>query len=138
MSLGVYPAGEAADDDETCRGEVAAEAPRDLTPVRRARARSDDRDRGPRQQRCLGLAPQEETRRRVVDRPQERWERGIRAGEEAEAERTQPLQLRGHVESRLERSETSAPRLADEMRVARSGERRQSELVHAANSFGER
>ena len=73
-----------------------------------------------------------------MDRAQERREARIGAREEAEAERLQPLELRTSVERGLERGEARAARLADEVRVARGGERGQRELVHAASSFGER
>ena len=51
MRLAVDAAGEAADDDEPRRGELAAEAARDVGAVRRARASADDRDGRPREQR---------------------------------------------------------------------------------------
>ena len=51
VRLAVDPAREAADDDEAGGRELAAEAARDLRAVRRARARADDRDGRPREQR---------------------------------------------------------------------------------------
>ncbi len=68
MSLGVDSAREAADDDEPGRRQLSAEAARDLAAVGGAGSRTDDCDRRPRQQLDLGLASQEEPRRRVVDR----------------------------------------------------------------------
>ena len=69
MRLAVDAAGETADDDETRGGELAAEAARDLAAVGRAGTRADDRDGRPREQLDVGVAAQEEPRRRVVDRP---------------------------------------------------------------------
>ena len=73
-----------------------------------------------------------------MDRAQQRREAGIRATEEAEAERVQALELRTSVERGLEGGEAGAARLSHEVRVARGRERGQRELAHAASSFGER
>ena len=50
VRLAVDPAREAADDDEPGRRELAAERSRHRSPVRRARAGADDRDRRPPEQ----------------------------------------------------------------------------------------
>jgi hypothetical protein len=138
VRLRVDAAREPADDDEPRRGEIAPEAARDLAPVRRARAGTDHRHRRPRQQLGLAGAAEEEARRRVVDRAQQRRVRLLRAREEAEAERREPIELGPRVEALGERREARAARCLDEVRVARGGERRECELVHAASSRGER
>ncbi len=138
VRLGVDATGEPTDDDQPCGGELAPEAASDLAPVRRAGAGPDDRHSRPREQRGLLLAAHEEPRRRVVDRPQQRREAGIGAGEEAETEPREPLELGTRVEGGLERREARAARLADEMGVVRRREGSECQLIHAANSFGER
>jgi hypothetical protein len=138
MRLGVDTAREPADDDDPGRGEVAPDPSGDLTTVRRAGPGADDRHRRPCQQLNLGGAPQEEPRRRVVNRAQQRREGRIGAREEAEAERREPVELRPGVETLGERGEACASRRLDDVRVAGCGEGGERELVHAASSRGER
>ena len=99
MRLAVDAAGEPADDDETRGGEIAAEAARDLAAVGGAGTCADDRDRRSRDQLRVGVAAQEEPRRRVVDRAEQHRERRVGAGEEAIAENAQPRELGLAVEA---------------------------------------
>ena len=138
MRLGIDAAGEPADDDEPGCGELSAETAGDLAPVGGAGAGTDDHHRRPREQRDLLLAAHEEAGRRVVDRPQQRREAGIGAGEKAEAEVGEPLELGARVEAGLERSEARAARLADEMHLVCRCEGRECELIHVVSSLGER
>ena len=85
VRLAVDTAREAADDDEPGRRELAPEHPRHLCAVGRAGARADDRDRRPREQLGSRAAAEEEARRRVVDRAQERREAGAERASEPEA-----------------------------------------------------
>ena len=68
MRFGVDAARQPAHDDEPGRGELPPEAARDRGPVARGRPGSHDRDGRPREDLGLGAAPEEEARRRVVDR----------------------------------------------------------------------
>jgi hypothetical protein len=71
MRLAVDPSCEPADDDEPGRGELAAEHPRDLSPIGRARPRPDDCDGRSREQLWICGASEVEARRRPVDRTQQ-------------------------------------------------------------------
>ena len=93
VRLAVDAAGEAADDDEARRGQLPAEQPRDLAAVRRAGAGADDRDRRPASSSRSALPAEEEPRRRVVDRAQQRREVGVGAADEAEAGAREALEL---------------------------------------------
>ena len=99
MSLGVDAAGETADDDEARGGEVAAEAAGDLPAVGRAGTRADDRDGGSGEQLDVCRTAEKETRRRIVDRPEQRREAGVGASQEAKPERVEPRQLGAGVEA---------------------------------------
>ena len=93
VGLGVDAARETADDDETRRGEVAAEAAGDLAAVGRAGSRADDRDRGSGEQLDVCRTAEKEARRRIVDRPEQRREAGVGASQEANPECVEPRQL---------------------------------------------
>ena len=138
MGLGVDAAREAADDDETRRGEVAAEAAGDLPAVRRAGTRADDRDGGSGEQLDVCRTAEKKPRRRIVDRPEQWREPGVGASQEAKPECVELRQLGTAVEAGLERREARASWLSDEVRIARRCERGERELVHAASSLGER
>ena len=138
MGLGVDAPCHPADDDETVRRELAAEAPCHLPTVRRARPRADDGHRRPREQLELGGPAQEEPRRRVVNRMQERREARLGAAEEAQPGRPEPVALGRLVERLAEAREADGARLLHDVRVRRRCERGERELVHAASSFGER
>ena len=81
MSLTVDSPRKAADDDEPGGRELASEHARDLRTVRRAGPRADDRNGRLRQQLRSSDAAEVQTRRRIVNRPQERRQRSL--GEEA-------------------------------------------------------
>jgi hypothetical protein len=74
MRLAVYSTGKAADDDEPGRRELTPEHARDLAAVGRTCTRADDRDGRPREQSPIAGAAEVKTRRRIVNRPQERWQ----------------------------------------------------------------
>jgi hypothetical protein len=74
MRLGVDPAREPADDDEAGGCELTSQPAGDRGAVAGARSGSDDRNRGSREDLRLGFTSQEETRRRIVDRAEERRE----------------------------------------------------------------
>ena len=68
MRLAVDTACHPAHDDETGGSKIPRERTSDRPPVRRARARSDDRNRRPVEQSRLRRSAQEELRRGIVDR----------------------------------------------------------------------
>jgi hypothetical protein len=72
VGLAVDAARETTHDDDTGSRKLAADHPRDLPAVRRARSRTDDRHGGPPQELGLGSAAQMQPLRRIVDRLQER------------------------------------------------------------------
>jgi hypothetical protein len=90
VRLAVDAAGEAADDDESRTGELASQRARDTRSVARARAGADDRDGRPGEHLGFGLAAEEESGRRIVDRPQQARKAGIRARQPAESEAGEP------------------------------------------------
>jgi hypothetical protein len=74
VRLAVDAARQTADDDETRCGKLAAELPRHLRAVRRARACADDGDGRPLEQLRIAGAAHEEPFGRIVDRAQQRWQ----------------------------------------------------------------
>ena len=70
MRLGVDAAGEAARDDEPGRRELSPQAAGDGRAVARGGPRADDRDGRLSQKLGLRHAPEEEPRRRIVNRAQ--------------------------------------------------------------------
>ena len=138
MGLGVDAAREAADDDETRRGEVATEAPRDCGAVPGARTGADDGDGSAREQLRLGLAAEEEPRRRVVDRSEQRREGRLRAADEADARAGEPLACGPLVEAPEVAGPVSAAWRRDEVRPGLGRVEREGEVAHAASSCGER
>ncbi len=79
VCLAVDTTRHAAHDDESGSGELAGERSRHAAPVGRARPGTDDGDRRLGEHRRVRRAPQEELRRRVVDRREQRRERRIAA-----------------------------------------------------------
>src|SRR5215813_3573378 len=86
----VDAAREPAHDDEADAAELATEHPRDLSAIGRARARTDDGDRGTSQQLQARRAANEQPRRRIVDRVEQRRELGRRASDPANALAPEP------------------------------------------------
>ena len=72
VGLTVDAAGHPAHDDHTCSCELAPEHPRHSATVGRAGSGTDDRSRGRSEQREVGVSPQPEHRRWIVDRSEER------------------------------------------------------------------
>jgi hypothetical protein len=139
MRLAVDSAGEAADDDETRRSELSAEEPGHLSAVRGAGPRSNDSDRRAAQCRRR-RAPNEQTGRWIVDRPQKRREARVGARKPAHAALTQASEIRAFVEDAGERPKSwITARLPHEVPVRLGRERGQREIAHAApSSVGER
>ena len=79
VRLAVDTTRHAAHDDESGSGELAAERSRHAAPVGRARPGTHDGDRRLGEDRRVRRTPQEELRRRVVDRGEQRRERRIAA-----------------------------------------------------------
>ncbi len=90
MRLPVDAAGETADDDDPGRRELAGEPARDAGAVTGAAARTDDGDADSGGKRQGGLAADEQSRRRIVDRAQERRKPLVGAGEPAQAAFREP------------------------------------------------
>ena len=113
MRLAVDPAGHPAHDDETGGGELAGERARHRATVRRARSRTDDGHGRPVEERRLRRAAEEELRRRIVDRSEQRRERGVASPDAAD---------RGHVAEQLSRHPVRQ-RLGDVSRLDGRGAR---------------
>ena len=116
VRFGVDPARHAGDDDETRARELAAERARDRRAVAGAGAGADDRDRRTGEQCELALAAEEEPRRRIVDRAQQRRELRRRARQEAEAARGEPLLVGARVEAPQVRRPAPVERRLQQMR----------------------
>src|SRR4051812_11976185 len=139
MSLAVDPAGEAADDDQPCRGELASEQPRDLRAVGRAGARADDRDGTPAEQFLDAAAAQEQAGRWVVQLSQRRWIRGFAATDEPQPARGKRRTERRFVERATEPVEAMLARLVDDVATGLRRESREDEVAHGVpSSVGER
>ena len=139
VRLAVDPSGEAADDHEPGGGQLAAEHPRDLGAVRRARASTDDPDRRAPENVELRGASHEQAGGRVVDRTQERRKALVRPGQPPDPLRLQPGEIAGLVERASEGPIGGIARLADEVRATLGRKRRQRELLHVGpSSVGER
>ena len=130
MRLGVDAAREAAHDDEPGSRELPAEAARDRGAVARARARAHDRDGRLGEELGLGAAAQEEPRRRIVDRAQQRREVGRRP----RRKRYPPAASRSrYARSSKRRSNAATARraAADQVRARLRREDRERELRHS-------
>ena len=139
VRLAVDPAGQAADDHEPGGGQLAAEHPRDLGAVRRARASTDQPDRRASENFELRGASHEQAGGRVVDRTQERRIAAIRPAYPPDALRLQPREIAGLVERASEGPVGGITRLADEVRATLGRKSRQCELPHVGpSSVGDR
>ena len=134
VRLGVDAARHARDDDETGARELPPERARDRRAVAGAGAGADDRDRGAAEELELRTAAHEETRRRIVDRSQQRRERGCRPGEEAKARARESLLVRARIEVPQVRPPAPPRRRAQEVRSGLGREDGECELRHAASS----
>ncbi len=131
MRLGVDAARQPAHDDKPGSRELPAQAAGDRGAVPRACARADDRNRRLGQKLGLRQAAEEESRRRIVDRSEERWEVRRRSRHEAVSRRSEPLEIGALVEAPLERPPPLAARRADQVRARLRGEDRERELRHS-------
>ena len=137
MRLAVDAARETADHHEPGRRKLAPEHARDLSPVPRAGARADDRDRGLRQELGRRFATEEHPRRRVADRTQERWESAIRPAEPSQPTAFERLDVRARVERLREGGEAGRSGLGARVDPALRRERGEGELPHGPfSSFG--
>ena len=140
VRVGIDTASEAADDDDAGCRELAAQHASDGRAVARARARPHDRDRRARKDLRLAAPAQEEARRWVVDRAQERRERRVGAPDEAYAPARELRREPGRVEGVQKRAEAGAARCRDDMGAARGRERSERQIARhaAASSAGAR
>ena len=140
MRFSVHAPREAADDDDALTGELSAEKPRHLRPVRRAGASADDRDGRPSKRLDAYASAHEETGRWVVDGAQERREVRVGARKPANAVPLQTGEVRALVEPPGERpKEPIAQGLPHEVPVRLRRERRQRQIAHAEpSSVGDR
>src|SRR5689334_20906579 len=115
MRLAVDPTCEPADDDEAGPGKLAAEQARNLRAVRRAGARTDDRDRAPGQQLAFTAAANEEPGRRVVELTQPLRIRRIATPYETHAQYVERGMEACFVEPLPEAVELTPARRLDEM-----------------------
>ena len=139
VRLAVDPSGEAADDHQPGGGELAAEHPRDLSAVRRARASTDDPDSRTRENVQLRGASHEQACGRVVDRAQECRIALVRPAHPPNPLRLQPGEIAGLVERASEGPVGGVARLANEVCSTLGRKRSQRELSHVGpSSVGER
>ena len=139
VRLSVDAAREPAHHDEPRAAQLAPEHPRHVRPVRRTSPRAHDRDRRPPQHLDVGGATDEQPGRRIVNRPEKRWEPRVVTPDPLDALLAKPRQIRVLVEGPDERSEGAVPRSSHEVGVVRGGEGGQGEFAHGApSSVGER
>src|ERR1700760_4932474 len=102
MRRGIDSTRKSTDDDKACCGQLSPRAARDGRAVAGARASAHDRDRRLREERGLRHAADEETRRRVVNRSQERREVGCGTRQKPVSVPGKALEVRALVEAPLE------------------------------------
>jgi hypothetical protein len=102
------------------------------------RAAADDRDRGPGEQREVGLSADEQAGRRIVHGAEQRRELRRRTGHEAEAGTREALLVGRRVERAKVRAPARARRRPDQVRAGLRREHREREVAHAASSCGAR
>ena len=139
MRLSVHSPREAADDDEPHRGELAPQHPCDLGAVGGARSRADDGHRRPPQRLGSCCTADEEARRRIVDRAEQRREVGVRAAEPANSGLFQAAEICGLVERLEEHPVRAVARHVHDVGVACGGKGRERQFAHRAlSSVGDR
>jgi hypothetical protein len=140
MCPAVDPAREAGYDHDAGPRDLSCQLPRDVRAVVRATSCADDSDGRAREERRVGRAAEEQTRRRVVDCTEARRKVGSGSRDPADAAGREELHVRLRVERRREACESLRAGLAvGRVFVVCGGERRERELVHACcSSVGDR
>ena len=138
VCLGVDAPCQSRDDDEACARELSPERARDRSAVARAGSCADDRNSGAGEQLGVAVAAQEEPRRRVVDRPQQRREMCRESRQEADAALGEPPLVHRGVEGSQMRRPAPVLRRPNQVRSGLGREYRERQLGHAASSCGER
>ena len=139
VRLAVDAACEAAHDYEPRTPELASEHARDLGAVRRARARADDGDRRAPENIRTGGPANEQSRRRIVDRVQQRRKLPRRTRDPAHARLAQTSQVRSLVEPAREHAKRPLAWRVHDVRARLGRESCERQLAHGApSSVGDR
>jgi hypothetical protein len=138
MRGGIDPTRQSRDDHDARCSELARQAVRDVRPVWRTRASADDRHRRPRTEVGRLERAGEETGRRIVDRPQSRWEQLVGAADPRDAVDGETSPIGGLVEGAPEELEATAARRVRHMLAGVCGENSDGQTTHAPSSRGER